>query len=202
MSNTIIFFDTETTGLLPKIKNMNRLNVNEYPHIVQISWIIYDLDLKKIIKTADYIIKCPIHIMNSNIHGVTDEISQEKGVEIGKVIGEFFVDMYECDLNVAHNHAFDKKVIHAEMLRLDRLKEFDLFSEKLSYCTMMETKNFCQLDGMYGNFKWPKLQELHLKLFGEEFKGCHNSLCDVTATLNCYLKFVHRIDRVFYFNKY
>ena len=192
-SHTIICFDTETTGLLPKNKNVNNFNTKDFPHIVQISWVIYDIEHKKVIKTKDFIVKCPVHISNSQIHGITDLISQEKGVDIGKVLCEFVEDFVEVGLLVCHNYAFDSKIVEAELFRLDRMKEIKWLREKPSYCTMLETIEYCQLEGLYG-FKWPKLVELFELMFGTVFENQHNSLADVNATLKCYLKFKHNID--------
>ena len=37
---------------------------------------------------------------------------------------------------------------------------------------------------------WPRLQELYKKLFGQKFKGAHDSMCDVTATKECFFELV------------
>ena len=62
----ICVFDTETTGLLPKGVPINKNTYSVYPHIVQMSWIMYDLDSNKIVKTIDHIVKCPVIIDNSH----------------------------------------------------------------------------------------------------------------------------------------
>ena len=41
--------------------------------------------------------------------------------------------------------------------------------------------------------KWPRLNELHQKLFDEVPDGLHNSMVDVNACLRCYLKMRHNI---------
>ena len=38
----ILIFDVETTGLLPKIINME--NISEYPYIIQLSYILFDTE--------------------------------------------------------------------------------------------------------------------------------------------------------------
>ena len=193
---TILVFDTECTSLLPKIKNITKFNVKEFPYVVQMSWIVYDLELKKVIKTKDFIVKVDVHISNSQIHGITDDISQEKGVDIGGVLGQFVEDIMEVDMLVAHNYGFDTRVIEAELFRLDKTKEIQWLYKKDYYCTMMETIDFCGLEGkFYGSFKYARLQELHIKLFNCEFQNAHNSLADVNSTLRCYLKFAHGIDQ-------
>lgn len=191
----VIVFDTETNNLLPKCI-LSHLTVNQFPHIVQLSYIIYDLQLKKVIKTKDFIVKCPIHIMNSQIHGITDEISQEKGINIGFVMGEFVEDMMEVDQIICHNYLFDAKIVESELFRLEKYKEIKWLYDKPFYCTMIETIDFCKLEGkFYGSYKYPRLQELHIKLFNCEFQNAHNSLCDSQSTLRCYLKFAHGIDQ-------
>jgi DNA polymerase III alpha subunit (gram-positive type) len=193
MTKTILIFDTETTGLIPK--NIDKVDINNLPCVVQMSWIIFDLELKKKIKTKDYIIKVNSHIANFEIHGINDLISQEKGVEIGFVLKDFICDMNEVDLLVAHNYSFDSKMIEIELSRLKRNLEIKFFKKKDYYCSMMATIEFCKLESkFFRSFKFPRLQELHVKLFDFEFIGAHNSLADVNATLKCYLKFVHDID--------
>ena len=48
-----LIFDVETTGLLPKGKKLIPVPIHEYPHILQLSYAIYDLAQKKIIKQYD-----------------------------------------------------------------------------------------------------------------------------------------------------
>lgn len=190
---TILVFDTETTGLLPKIKKITKFNTKDFPHIVQMSWVVYDIELKQIIKTQDFILKVDSHISNSQIHGISDDISQEKGVDIGFVLRQFVEDFVEVDQIICHNYNFDSKIVEAELFRLDKNKEIKWMSQKPFYCTMLKTIEYCQLEGLYG-FKWPKLVELYKLMFGSEFANQHNSMADVNATLRCYLKFAHGID--------
>jgi hypothetical protein len=52
----VLVFDTETTGL-PTERNASISDLKVWPHIVQLSYILYDIDEKKIIKCQDHIIK-------------------------------------------------------------------------------------------------------------------------------------------------
>jgi len=60
------------------------------------------------------------------------------------------------------------------------------------YCTMKNGTDICaiKVDGRVSK-KWPRLSELHQKLFDEVPIGLHNSLVDVMACLKCYLKMRH-----------
>ena len=59
-------------------------------------------------------------------------------------------------------------------------------------CTMIRSTDYCQLPGRYGKYKWPKLEELHFKLFGESFEGAHDALADIRATMRCYYEMEKR----------
>ena len=50
---------------------------------------------------------------------------------------------------------------------------------------MKKSTNYCKLDGPYG-YKWPKLSELHYKLFGIGFEEAHNAAVDINATAKCF----------------
>jgi DNA polymerase-3 subunit epsilon len=50
---------------------------------------------------------------------------------------------------------------------------------------MDSTTNFCTLPGPYG-YKWPKLEELHYKLFNTTFTGAHNAAMDIEMTAKCF----------------
>jgi hypothetical protein len=41
---------------------------------------------------------------------------------------------------------------------------------------------------LYALGKWPRLTELHRRLFGKEFDGDHNALNDVGACMQCYFE--------------
>lgn len=45
---------------------------------------------------------------------------------------------------------------------------------------------------MYGRFKWPKLIELHRKLFGTGFDDAHDALADVKACGKCFFEMKRR----------
>ena len=51
-----MIFDTETTGL-PQTKILNRHTLHLFPHIVQLSYIIYNFETNNVEKIRDFIIK-------------------------------------------------------------------------------------------------------------------------------------------------
>lgn len=117
------------------------------------------------------------------IHGITTAIAKASGVRINMALGLLF-DMMACsDAWIAHNVDFDRFVVLSEALR--KKPEFVFTSEDKWFCTMKSTTDICQIPGPYG-FKWPKLQEVHVHAFGEEFSGVHDAMADVRACARVY----------------
>jgi len=218
----IAVFDTETTGL-PKTKIINDETLSLWPHVVQFSYIIYDTELKKIIKTVDFVIKIPenINISDevSDIHGITNFISQNSLFKIEDALLLFSNDYlnYGIDLIVGHNLSFDINMLKVELMReispiidtinkrqfsqlLDSLNDMNQESPESPnlYCTMQKSIELCNLKmkTRYGKeyLKFPKLSELHMKLFNSSPKNLHNSLNDVLICLRCYYMLEHKID--------
>lgn len=108
----------------------------------------------------------------------------EKGEDLNSVITKFNNDIRKAVYVVGHNVSFDVNVESAECVRLGME---DLFSTKTILCTMRASTYYCRIPGHHG-YKWPKLDELYLKLFGEHFCDAHNSLADVQATYACFWK--------------
>lgn len=74
------------------------------------------------------------------------------------------------------------KIVGAEFLRNGMPNRI---SGKRKICTMESATNFCAINGRYG-YKWPKLSELHYKLFKTGFEEAHNAAVDITATAKCF----------------
>ena len=189
----VICIDTETTGL-PKKRNASITDDANWPYAVQISWMILDDD--KIVKTSDFIININGSIPEEStaIHGITNEIMNEKGVSIHGVLEELCNDCKEVQLMVAHNLEFDKKIIMVELYRNGFYQEYnDLrYSKFIEVCTMKAGKDLCKIEkkDRFGNmyYKWPQLSELYEKLFETTPKNLHNSLVDMCACLRCFYK--------------
>lgn len=205
---SILVFDTETTGLLPKGKSLKNDVLHLFPHIVQFSYIIYEIKSNQIIKMRDFIIKLPSEVTISTesikIHGITNEISQREGVNIENVIDEFIEDFTKVNMIVAHNISFDLMVLRADIMRMmgtsDIYTEFEksLNVSKKLYCTMQESIDVCNIKAYYKDgreyVKFPKLSELHEKLFQTIPQNLHNSMNDVIVCLRCFYKMNHDID--------
>jgi len=218
----VLIFDTETTGL-PQTKTINQQTLGKWPHIVQFSYIIFDTELNEIVSSKDYIIKQKEGIVipedSIKIHGISNEISQEKGDHIEIILKEFFYYLREVDLIVAHNISFDRDMIMVELLRIiysraypkqhiDAYKSDLHFLQNLTniYCTLQEGVELCNIKAIdkYGReyVKWPKLSELHQKLFKTIPNNLHNSFIDILVTLRCFMKLKFDNDLVFTSSKF
>ncbi|MFA7663153.1 MAG: 3'-5' exonuclease [Patescibacteria group bacterium] len=182
---TYLFFDTETTGL-PRNWRAAVEDVDNWPRLVQIAWALYRDGVK--VDSRDFIVKpegFEIPVETSNIHGITTERAEMEGVLLQTVLGEFNNLVEQADFLVAHNISFDEMIVGAEFLRNNMANSL-VFKQKI--CTKEMSTNFCAIPSAngYGKYKWPKLSELHIKLFGTEFEDSHNSKADVEATAKCF----------------
>jgi len=211
----VLVFDTETTGL-PKSKLISPDTLHLWPHIVQLSFVIYDTDLNDIVEAKDFIInvegKVTIPEESINIHGITNEISRLKGVTIEEVLNVFFYYLRNVDKVVGHNVSFDINMVKIELLRIIYLNKIISSEEQtetkhnLHYltnfknisCTLKDSIDLCDIKAIdrYGKqyAKWPKLSELHQKLFDSVPNNLHNSFNDILATLRCFVKMKHDTD--------
>ncbi|MDR1454272.1 MAG: 3'-5' exonuclease [Tannerella sp.] len=179
-----LFFDTETTGL-PKNWKAPVTDVNNWPRLVQLAFLLYDSNGTKI-SSGDFIIKPDgFHIPAnaSKVHGITTERALSEGQDITFVLQQFDPLVQKADCLVAHNMSFDEKIVGAEFLR-SRMP--NTIAGKRKICTMEKTARFCGIPGYYGDYKWPKLSELHYKLFNTDFEEAHNAAADIQATAKCF----------------
>lgn len=201
-----IVYDTETTGL-PASKDAKMTSTELWPHIVQLSYLKYDSEQNKL-EEKDFIIKIPENVVmdekNISIHGITNEVSQTKGVSLVPVIDDFINDIGDVDLLIGHNLEFDLKMMVVELFRIinestDEVVK-QMYSEKMEklyslnkyYCTMKNSINICKLPSPYkkyrDEYKYPRLDELHTHLFGIKPQKLHNSLNDIIVTFRCFYK--------------
>ncbi len=177
-----LFFDTETTGL-PKNFRAPYTDLDNWPRVVQLSWLISENG--EIIKESDNIIKVdfPIPEQSAKIHGITNAISEAKGRPLNDVLQEILTDIASVDFLICHNLSFDLAILQSELLRAGMNHEINT----QQFCTMKSSVDFCKLPGQYG-FKWPKLEELYHICFQEKLENAHDAMVDVKATFRCFNK--------------
>lgn len=219
----VLVFDTEATGL-PKTKIINPDALNLWPHIVQFSYLIYDTELNDVIVVGDNIVKVGAGINipaeSTAIHGITNQMSQTEGVSLSQALQGFFRDLQTADRLVGHNISFDVNLVIVELLRMiynpasnsgadisaNKNNLHQIANFKNTYCTLQESIDLCAIKAVtklgkeYNKF--PKLIELHQKLFRTIPNNLHNSLTDILVTLRCYVMMTGNVDLNEMCNKY
>lgn len=180
---TFLFFDTETTGL-PKNWKASYKELNNWPRLVQIAWIIADVN-GSIIEQNNYFIKpsgFSIPEAATKIHKISTQKALQYGQELDFVLNHFNDCVNKSDAIIAHNLSFDLNVMASEMFRSNINSDI---LDKEQICTMESTINFCKLPGNYG-YKYPKLSELYQKLFQSAIDEAHDASVDIKATFRCF----------------
>lgn len=197
-----LFFDTETTGL-PKDFNAPYTDIDKWPRLVQIAWIVFND--REIVSKHNYIIRpigfsIPKYI--SDIHGISTEMAMEQGCKVDEVIKLFLHDCHYCNALIGHNISFDLNVVQSEMHRLNlgNLKLYNTFD------TMKASINYTKIPNDKHGYRYPKLIELYSKLFSETFDNMHNAMADIEATAKCFWalidrKIINREDYTFLLTK-
>lgn len=183
----VFVFDTETTWFISK----KETDLNKQPRIVQFAWILWDINDGIFVeeKRVNILInpKMPIPFGASQVHHIYD-IDIKDAPDIEKVLDEIMEYINSPDIIVWHNIEYDQDMVKLE---LKRLEEEYKYKPKQVICTMKTTVNYCALQWNGNRFKYPKLWELHKKLFDEYFVWAHDAMVDVEATLRSFVKLVN-----------
>lgn len=177
-----LVFDTETTGFPPKAR------------MTQLAYMLIDENGKEIesyqslIKPDGWEVPKEKFFIDNNM---STERCETEGIPVFDALRKFQEALKQCNYKIAHNISFDNKIVSKE-IKLAGIT-YQLFQYKKSVCTMMEAYN----NDYYGTHangrtKWPKLIELHRKLFNEDFDGAHDALADVRATSRCFIELLNR----------
>ncbi len=185
-----LIFDTETTGL-PKNWNAPLDDFENWPRLIQLAWQIHD-KLGVLVETKNYLVKPEGFVIprgSEKVHGISTERALKEGYTIDFVLTEFMDSLTKVESIIGHNIEFDNSIVGSELLRLGT--STDILFTKNAIDTKVLSTNYCALPGgKGGNYKWPTLEELYLKLFNENFEAAHNAMADVQATARCFLELI------------
>lgn len=187
VENFYLFFDTETTGL-PKNYNASYDDLDNWPRVVQLAWVLTNKK-KEIIEEKSFIIKpdgFTIPAASFAVHGIDDAKANKLGVPLAEALSAMNKSLLQkVPTLVAHNILFDINVLGAEFLRLNIKSNF---MDLARICTMKSSIEFCSLP----NRKFPKLAELYRCLFDSDFENAHDALADVVACYKCFFELKER----------
>ncbi len=158
----IIVFDTETTD---KAKNFSAepSTDDNWPRIVQLCWIEFN-ELGICVGEHSHIIRPDGWTISPGaqaVHGISIEQAAAMGLPLTPVLQAFSKNITPETTLIAHNIKFDYGVVASELLRYGVSSHFTAAQQT---CTMMKGTDLCKIASRNG-YKWPKLSELHLKLF-------------------------------------
>jgi len=177
----ILFFDTETTGL---VKNWNNRCDPANPKLVQLGMVA--CEGTRSIFTYGSIVKpyYPPETLTEGAfaaHGISYEMAEKFGSPLQEILDKFTKWSSCADQIVAHNIKFDECVIMNAFGVNDELPN--------KFCTMLESTPVCKMFGPKG-YKWPKLSEAYRILFDEDLVNAHDAMTDVLACKRVYFHLI------------
>ena len=117
---------------------------------------------------------------------ITNKEMIAKGKDAKEVFVHFMKDATRSTFLVAHNIAFDIKILRAEFFRHKMFKAINILERGVKFCTMKYGVPICKIKMINKytgkeDFKWPSLTELHKKLFVQELQEdkLHDAFADV-----------------------
>ncbi|NRA62259.1 MAG: 3'-5' exonuclease [Psychrobium sp.] len=184
---TILFFDTETTGL-PVWKEPS--GGDNQPHLVQLAAILANAETREEIASMDVIIKpdgWEIPKVTSDIHGITNEYANSVGIT-EKLALDVFLDLQKGADRVSYNRTFDQRIIRIAAKRYSNEIMVAEWANKDNYhCAMLAAKPIVKCPAKTpGKIKTPKLQDAYKYFFADEFDGAHSALADTRACMKVY----------------
>ncbi|MEO8884746.1 MAG: 3'-5' exonuclease [Mucilaginibacter sp.] len=188
MSDYLLFIDTEATDL-PKNWTLPFDSPGNWPHALQISWVIYNKDRTEI-KREDHYIRVDNDVEISDgalkVHGITKSFLQQHGEQIDTVLQLFIADMDKFKpLLIGHFVKLDYHVLAVELYRAGMSFNFD---DTPMFCTMITSDDIAQ------NYRKRqlKLDELYNLLFYKDPVKPHNALYDAHSAADCFFELTDR----------
>ena len=169
---------------MPGTKRPKPEDVDAWPRLVEISWVLCDGSWnigegrQLIIKPDGFRIPESAEM----IHGVSTSTAMQHGRPLRSVLSRFAHACRRADLVMAHDVAFDSGVVGAEFMRMGL--DNTLASTPL-WCTMGAASLPKLTRKTRGDGKDPTLTEFHQACFGCGFRGEHGGLADVEALVHC-----------------
>jgi len=185
--------DTETSGL-PKKWDLPYDAKNNWPHVVQIAWIIFNAKGEELKRENHYIKNNDFKISKSaqNIHHLDSEFLKKNGKDRLHVMQRLAKDLENYQpLIIAHFVELDFHMICAEFFRTNiksNIGQLPLF------CTMKASKPYIKNPSI----KYLKLNRFYKTIFNKRPEKLHDALSDalLTAEIFFYLLQNGEIDDV------
>ncbi|MEO0036169.1 MAG: hypothetical protein RLZZ501_2192 [Pseudomonadota bacterium] len=189
---TILFFDTETTGLPDK---RAAIGAKHQPHVVQLAGLLTDDDGTER-ACLNLIINPGVSIPEgaARVHGITDEVAREFGIHPKLAAVAFRAMAAKAGLLVAHNIEFDLFL----MATLFERHGLEQALPERRFCTMEASAPIPDLPPTpkmvaagFDKPKPPKLEEAYRHFIGRDLAGAHDALADVRGCRDVYFAIIN-----------
>lgn len=197
---TVLFFDTETTGLVDRYAAEDD---PRQPDVVQIAAILIDpakpdsplASFCSLVRPAK-----DIDPGAAKAHGITKQMADAYGLSPLVAFSAFRELVARADTLVAHNLSFDALVMRTAWHRTFGTDLRDELQGKKAFCTMKAMTPVCKIltgrSRHSKDWKWPKLSECIEFFFGEKLEGAHDALVDTKACARVYFELMRRRENV------
>jgi DNA polymerase-3 subunit epsilon len=187
LSDYFLFIDTEASGLPLKWDLPYSADEN-WPHALQVSWLIYDRHHTLIKQQNHYIGSEGIHITPAAlaIHGLTPEFLAINGKPLTEVLQLLTADLQQYQPMVTgHFIRLDYYLLGAAFYRSAMENPLNTLP---FFCTMAATTHLVHSSLT----RHLRLEELYYMLFNTDLQHQHNALHDAQATAACFFELRNR----------
>lgn len=156
-----LFYDCESSGLMRP--NLEPGDPSQ-PRLLQLSYKLVDEQRNRVARLT-HLVKpdgWSIEPEARSHHHIDEAIASRAGLPMQRVLQMFLWTVTKAGIIVAHNnHGFDRMLIQSEIVR----NRYDITPwasrAKDMRCTMEMAKDIVNLPGLYGDAKFPSLEEAH-----------------------------------------
>lgn len=201
---TILFYDTETTGL----PNWSMPSSDpSQPHITQIAAELCDEETGETILEMDMLVKpdgWEIPLELQTLTGITMERAMDEGQSAEFVLENFITMWKPSTIRCAHNETFDMRMIRIEIMRSPEysietvgpeagLSFADYWKKAPAFCTQSSSIKIINLPPTEKMIaakrrgpKPPNLAEAYEFFTGKKLEGAHNAKVDIMGAKAVY----------------
>lgn len=173
-------FDFECSGLVAEDRP---LDDPAQPHLLQIGAAVYDAEFHEAQTLCLLIEPTGWEVSRGALdtHGITTERAAAYGVPVKVALAALLAMARKVRYLVAHNFAFEQRIVHIEMHRLGRRESYTL---KHPRQRILDSMLIGTATGA-ADTKWPKLAAAYKFLTGEPMQDKHDGLSDARASMVC-----------------
>jgi len=183
----LLFIDTEASGL-PGNWTLPYSTEGNWPHIVQIAWLVYDEHQNLVKEENHYISAEGVDITQSAIalHGITPDFLLSHGEPLSNVMEMLANDLVEYEPTIiGHFMQLDYYLMGAAFYRTG---VYNPLSKLPVFCTMVATTQLLRSPST----RQLRLGDLYYMLFKADLQHQHNALHDARATAESFFELRRR----------